>query len=507
MLPLSRQLIDTADLNPDRIAIESVGTNTSYGDLALMARQFASLISAQGISVGDRVLLCVENSIEYVVALYGCWIAGAIACPVNANARVREIVRVLDHAGASLLVADANNRQVRSYSGELQIPLLMIPRGNVRVSAGSLSWTVVKDQLPLAQVPLQMTSGAVILYTSGTTGNPKGVLLTHANLRANTDAIVEYLGIQESDRALAVLPFHYSYGNSVLLTHLAAAATIVIGPSMIYPQEVVNKVRESQITSLSGVPSMFAILLEKTDWSKNHGSLRYVAQAGGAMGIDLTKQLRAALGNKIALYIMYGQTEATARLSYLPPKYTDQKAGSVGMPIPGVELTIRDDSGQAQETGKVGTVWARGPNIMAGYWRNEEATALAIRDGWLNTGDTGYFDADGFLFLKGRSSEMIKTGAHRVSPEEIEEVACEVPGIDDAAAVGMPDPLLGQVIHLYVVGKKSEDTCQNLARHCREQLSTHKVPQYVHWLNELPRTLSGKLQRHKLRKGIDKEGT
>lgn len=507
MLPLSRQLIDTARRQPDRIAIESSGEKTSYGDLVSTAGRFASLLSAHGINVGDRVLLCVENSAEYVIALYGCWMAGAIACPVSSNAKLREIRRVLDHAEAGFAVADANNRQLRVSGGKLGIPLLMIPRGNAKPVDGCLSWDSVSNQPSFEPVPLTVHANAMILYTSGTTGSPKGVLLTHANLRANTDAILNYLNICKSDRALAVLPFHYSYGNSVLLTHLAMGATIVIGPSMIYPQEVINTLRNGQITGLSGVPSMFAILLDKTDWSENPGPLRYVTQAGGAMSMELTQQLRSILGSTIQLYIMYGQTEATARLSYLPPKLIDQKAGSVGIPIPGIEFNIRDDSGETLRTSEVGNVWARGPNIMAGYWRNEKATSLAIRDGWLNTGDTGYLDADGFLFLKGRSSEMIKTGAHRVSPEEIEEVAREVPGIDDAAAVGMPDPLLGQIIHLYVVGSESTDTFQTLTRHCREQLSAHKVPQHIQWLSELPRTASGKLQRHRLREGNDKEET
>jgi len=223
-----------------------------------------------------------------------------------------------------------------------------------------------------------------------------------------------------------------------------------------------------------------------------------VTQAGGAMGVELTRQLMSMLGAETRLYIMYGQTEATARLTFLPPEMLEQKLGSAGIPLPRVELKIVDDHDRELAARELGNVLARGANVMAGYWEDPIATATVLKDGWLHTGDRGYLDENGYLYLQGRSSEMIKTGAHRVNPEEVEEVACEVPGVTEAAAVGMPDELLGQVIHLYFSGENTEDTTKALLSYCREQLALHKVPKAFHWRGSLPRTASGKLQRYKL---------
>ena len=216
------------------------------------------------------------------------------------------------------------------------------------------------------------------------------------------------------------------------------------------------------------------------------------------MGRRLTARLRAALGPATQLFVMYGQTEATARLTWLPPDRLDEKAGSAGIPVDGVALRIVNQFGQPNPTGKPGEVLASGPNIMSRYWENPEATCAVLREGWLHTGDIGYLDRDGFLFIQGRASEMIKTGAYRVSPAEIEELVTAADCVEEAAACGVADAVLGQVIVLFVVGAESASCTREIAGLCRRALSSHKVPRRIVWRDALPKTLSGKVRKHVL---------
>jgi long-chain acyl-CoA synthetase len=226
-------------------------------------------------------------------------------------------------------------------------------------------------------------------------------------------------------------------------------------------------------------------------------SLRYVTQAGGPMPRPVVEKLREQLPH-VRVFLMYGQTEATARLTCLPPEDIDRKPGSVGVAVANVEIDIRQD-GHSVAPGSVGEIWARGPNVMAGYWNDPEATAEVLQDGWLRTRDLGYLDEDRYLFIVGRAAEMIKVGAFRVSPQEIEEVIVALDGVQDAAVVGIPDELLGQKIKAVVVSQPHVAlTVLAIKAHCRQHLATYKVPKVVEFAAELPRTSSGKIQRFKL---------
>jgi acyl-CoA synthetase (AMP-forming)/AMP-acid ligase II len=335
---------------------------------------------------------------------------------------------------------------------------------------------------------------AAIMYTSGTTGAPKGVALGHGNFAANTDAILDYLQLGPADRMVSVLPFHYAYGASLLHTHIAAVASLVLEPNLVFPHAVVDTIERSCATGFSGVPSTFALLLDRgVLQGRRLDSLRYVTQAGGAMSPAQAERLRRALPSA-RLFVMYGQTEATARLTYLPPEHLDARPGSVGRALRGVEIEIRGEEGRVLAPGHDGEVWVRGGNVMAGYWNDPVATAAVLRDGWLRTGDVGRVDADGYLYLAGRRSDIIKTGAHRVHPLEIEEALLELPWVAEVAVTGVDDPVLGQVIKAHVVASGAGDA--NAVRaHCRARLAPHKVPRLVEFVPSLPKTLSGKIHR------------
>jgi acyl-CoA synthetase (AMP-forming)/AMP-acid ligase II len=439
-------------------------------------------------------VLFLDNSIHYVVALYGCWYAGLIAVPVDSGAREREVERVIGHAQPSLILSSAGKRNAKSIAVENEIDFIdvtgtAIPDNSEHHSLGNEAQEYGDAD------GRTLTNGALLIYTSGTLAHPKGVLLSHDNIYENTASIVDYLELSSTDSAVVVLPFHYSYGNSVLHTHIFVGAKLIIGASMMYPQQVTNQLRASAATGFSGVPSTFSLLLSHSDFRKDPPPLRYITQAGGPMRGGLMKQLCQSMNTKTSLYIMYGQTEATARLTWLPPARIDEKIGSVGIPIRGVDIHVVNKDGGPAEVGQVGEVLARGPNIMQGYWNDSKDTKAVISAGWLHTGDLGFLDADGFLYLHGRASEMIKVGAHRISPAEIEEVILELEFVSEAAVCGIPEEVLGQAVVAFVVGQESAENTRRILAHCRRLLSLHKVPRSVEWVSSLPKTASGKLKK------------
>ncbi|MGE5420834.1 MAG: AMP-binding protein, partial [Chloroflexota bacterium] len=262
-------------------------------------------------------------------------------------------------------------------------------------------------------------SCAEIIFTSGSTGKPKGVMISHKNIVANTTSILEYLGLTSGDRMLVVLPFYYCYGLSLLHTHLRCGGSIVLNNSFMFLGTVINNLLKYECTGFAGVPSHFQILMRMSDTFRNTKLplLRYVTQAGGKLATVFIDEFRQSFP-ETRFFVMYGQTEATARLSYLPPELYEKKKGSMGRGIPGVELRVVNSEGEKVRPGETGEVIARGDNIMLGYYSDDESTRKSLRDGWLWTGDLGEVDEDGFIYLTARKNEIIKVRGKRLSPKE-----------------------------------------------------------------------------------------
>ena len=476
----------------------------------MRAARVAGSLREAGVRRGACVTLALDGCVEYLVAYYGVLMAGAAVVPVSPETRAKGLRRVLDHTESAALVAGGS---VVSRLADVQRP----PHGlrailSTGAPAEALPFPVElldfadaeRNGVPLFDAGLPGSALAAIHYTSGTSGPPKGVMLSHRNVVSNVRSIIDYLELSAQDRAAMVLPYHYVYGNSVLHTHLAVGGSIVHAGSTAFPMRVLEIVQDEGCTGLPGVPSTFAALLRACDPACfDLSGLRYLTQAGGAMSPTLVARVRAALP-RARLFLMYGQTEASARLCYLPPDDLDRKPGSVGLPVRGVAVSVVDPDGRPVRPGTLGEIIAVGPNVMMGYLAEPDATRRTLRGGALHTGDMGYLDREGYLYVSGRHSEMISSGGHRIGPQEIEEVIDTLSGVDECAVVGVEDELLGQRVVAAVVprdGARLE--ARSIQRACLAALPRYKVPSEVVFVPELPRSERGKLLRTAVREWLE----
>jgi acyl-CoA synthetase (AMP-forming)/AMP-acid ligase II len=337
---------------------------------------------------------------------------------------------------------------------------------------------------------------AEIIFTSGSTGKPKGVMLSHKNLVANTSSILSYLNLNQEDRMLVVLPFYYCFGLSLLHIHLRSGGSIVLNNSFIFLGKIIRDLLDYKCTGFAGVPSHFQILLRKSDSFKKTAfpALRYVTQAGGGLATTFIDEFRESFP-EVKFYVMYGQTEATARLSYLPPEMYEKKKGSIGKGIPGVELRVVNEQGENVKPGETGEIIAHGENIMIGYYPETDSNQSLVVDNWLFTGDLGTIDVDGFIYLTARKKEIIKVGGKRISPKEIESVIVAVPGVIDCVIEGIVDDLIGESIKATVVINNLENQDQILElikQQCINHLAIHKVPRVIEFRTHFSISSSGK---------------
>lgn len=504
-----------AEERPDAPAVATPSLRLTYGDLASRVEALAAQLWQAGVRAGGRVLVALPNTPAAVVASLAVQRLGAAAVEVNREWAPEVLSAIVAQTGvrdAFVLGRDARAWGQVCASGRLERLWVVhggpLPQALV-AALGPVGAAWLKEDGRLDEslgtapaapaVPLDPGAPALILFTSGSTGVPRGVIQTHRNVDANTRSIVRYLGLTAADRASLILPLYYCYGRSVLQTHLLVGGSVFLDSRFAFPRVVMEAVGTEECTGFVGVPLTYEILRRQVDVSTiPRPRLRYLTQAGGAMAPETIDWVRAAF-EPAELYVMYGQTEATARLAYLPPAQAVAKRGSFGIAIPGVELRVVDDSGRELAHGEVGNLVARGDNVTAGYLDAPEETAAILHDGWLWTGDLAARDADGYFFHRGRSREILKIGGQRVSPIEIEQVVAEHPDVLEAAVVGVEDALKGEVPIAFVVPRPgSTPDAGSLAAFCRARMSAYRVPVDFRRVEALPRNEAGKLMRAEL---------
>lgn len=512
---LERLASNALELTEKIAIVNDNGDQVSYSELWREVNIVSSFIQIKGYR-GSHIGLLSENSSDYIAAYYGIWHSKNVVIAFNVELSLEELVTQMKHAEISILFVDQNYKALEKLTERLEkesTTVVVIQEMIERDQVGILETDNVQQEklqsISSNSSALNQNTDqlAAIIYTSGTTGQAKGVMLSENNLFYNTQAICKALPIDTNDKVLCVLPFYYSYGNSVLHTHIFKGATIVLQNSLMYPAVLIEKLINEKATSFSGVPSTYYLLLSRVKLETyQFPHLRYCTQAGGAMIPEKINLFRRVMDD-IDFYVMYGQTEASARITCLPSSDLEVKAGSVGLPLEDIALKIlpMQDITELNEDGKnkVGQVAIKGQNVMQGYWRDGKVTQEVIQDGWLKTGDIGYLDDDGYLFLEGRYSDMIKSGAHRISALQIEKVLIEHEAVLEAAVVGLEDEILGEKIAGFVVladkvEQEQKEIQRSLMKHCNLHIAKYKIPKAFYFLEQLPKTASGKVKKHLL---------
>lgn len=464
----------SAERFPGKEALICEGRRLTYAEMDSLANRFAHALRARGLRPGDRVAIHLENSVEAVAAIFGVLKAGGVFLPIHPEVKAGKLEYILRDCGARILID-------RDLSAGFP---------GTRLEEGDGS------DLDLCG----------ILYTSGSTGTPRGVMLTHRNVAAASGSIIEYLENTADDVVLDVLPLSFDYGLYNVLMPFRFGGTVVLEKSFLYPYQLIGLLKKERVTGLPLVPAIAALFLRlRSVEGYDLPHLRYITSTGQALPPGHVARLREVFP-QAKLYSMYGLTECK-RVSYLPPEELDGRPASVGRAMPGTEAWIVDEHGErVTRAGPVGELVVRGPHVMRGYWNLPAETARVLRPGpdpgerVLHTGDLFRMDEEGFLYFVARGDDLIKTAGERVSPKEVESVIHALDGVAEAAACGVPDEILGQAVKVVVTLREGAGlTVADVLDHCKRHLEKHMVPRHVEIRGELPRTATGKIARRELR--------
>jgi long-chain acyl-CoA synthetase len=471
-------LLSAAGRDPQAPAIRFGSEQISHEELDGRIAGMAALLRDRGVAAGDRVGLLLANVPEFAIAYYAILQAGAIAVPISTLLTPAEASFCLDDAEARLALV-STGAPGRSPGRET----LEIPRGLPGPARG--------QDTPAEIVPRGGEDTAVIIYTSGTTGRPKGAQLTHRNLARNAAAIIESTPISRSTVALGALPLSHSFGQTWMLGATLRSGGCVSLLERFEAQRALETIAEHGVTFFAGVPTMFAQLAE-AQASIGKGRLTLCVSGGAALAPELMRRFEDRFGCEVREG--YGLSETSPLVSLNPPG-EGRRPGSVGLPIPGVELKILDADEAPLAAGLVGEILVRGHNIMKGYWRRPEETAEAITaDGWFRTGDLGYLDEDGYLFISGRKKELIIRGGYNVYPREVEDALLEHPAVAEAAVIPLPHPTLGEEVGAAIrLHDGASSTPDELSEHARERLAAYKYPRSIWLVERLPTGPTGKV--------------
>jgi long-chain acyl-CoA synthetase len=488
---LACNLIATAQRTPERTAIMLDATRMSYAELDEATARLAGFLRARGIGPGDRVGLMLPNVPEFAIVYYGILRVGAVVVPMNVQFKQREVAYYLDDSGARIVFAWAGCEPAESGAREVGAECVVLePGGLARKLATSAP----------APRPAQCDGRdtAVILYTSGTTGKPKGALLTHANLGGNAAVACGLFGLNEESVFLGVLPLFHSFGQTCALNATVAAGATLTLVSRFEPAKVLGVIERDRVSIFAGVPTMYGALLNHRERARfNVGSLRLCVSGGAALPVEMLHAFEAAFG--CVILEGYGLSE-TSPIASFNSRDRERKAGSIGQPVDGVEMKIVNPQGEDVPQGEVGEILIRGHNVMKGYWQRLDATAEAITpDGWFHSGDLGRMDDEGYFYIVDRKKDMIIRGGFNVYPREIEEVLYQHPAVREAAVVAIPHPLLGEEVGAAIVTVAGAATSpEEIKQFVKEQVAGYKYPRHIWFVDELPKTATGKILKRSI---------
>ena len=508
---------------PDKEALVFGEERWTYKSIEEYSSCFGDVLLNIGVKSHDRVVIFMDNCPEIVIALFGVLKARGTFVILNGSMKAGKLAYIMRDSGAEVLIthtgkagvvldalSDVPHRCRVIWSGD---PGRIPGKSSSRHMAWSTIFeaperTGIRDRSGSSPGDSRCcidTDLASLVYTSGSTGEPKGVMSSHYNMVSAARSIIQYLENTSDDIILNVLPLAFDYGIYQIMMAFMFGGTVVLEKSFLYPNKVLDLIQKENITGFPIVPTIAALLLRMQNLSNfDFSSLRYITNTAAALPVDHIHKLRALFPH-VKLYSMFGLTECK-RVSYLPPEELDRRPLSVGKAIPNCEVFIVDGDGREVPPGEVGELVVRGANVMCGYWNAPELTARTFRNGsrsgerLLHSGDFFRKDEEGFLYFVARKDEMIKSKGERVSPKEVENVLCGLKGIVEAAVIGVADEVLGQAIKAFVsCDPEARLTEKDILKHCTNHLEAFMIPKYVRFLPELPRTSNGKVDKRLLR--------
>jgi long-chain acyl-CoA synthetase len=518
MMNLTKQLHLTASLLPHKEAYYFAEQSTTYQQLDAAVTKFASGLEKMGVKKGDHIALLLGNSPYFVIGMYGALRLGATVIPINPIYTADEISYIIQNGDVKVVVAldmllpliERIHPLLSSVQQYILCETAIEKDENQSLETLSVypklkSFTSVLSggQLDFCEPELTDDDVAIILYTSGTTGKPKGAMLTHKNLYSNAKDVSDYLKMSESDQVITVLPMFHVFCLTVALNApLMNGATMLI-VAKFSPADIFVLAKKYKATVFAGVPTMYNFLLQTPNTNpEDLQSLRLCISGGASMPVALLKNFEQKFN--VAISEGYGLSEASP-VTCFNPLDRPRKPGSIGTSIVNVENKVVNELGQEVPAGEVGELIVRGPNVMKGYYKLPEDTEFAIRNGWLYTGDLATMDEEGYFYIVDRKKDMIIVGGYNVYPREVEEVLYNHPEIVEVAVLGVPDPNLGEAVNCYVVSKNPDLTEADLIAYCSEHLAKYKIPSSIHFLVELPKNTTGKILRRALKAKVLEE--
>src|SRR6056297_1526885 len=515
----------SAARHPDKTALVNGETRLSYAAFDAACDRLAASLVAAGLKPGDRVLVFMDNCWEAAVAIYAVSRAGGVFSPINPSTKADKLAFIIDNCRARAVITLDRLAKVAGAA------LAQAPGPGMMVIAGPRADAAISETMPDGVAAQSFTQAlapgeeagtlpqnndsdladsdlAMLVYTSGSTGQPKGVMMAHQNIDAASASITTYLRNTPDDIILNVLPIAFDYGLYQLIMAVRMGATLVLEKSFAFPQAIFDLMRRERVTGLPLVPTMAAMILQMKNLEPGFlPDLRYLTNTAAALPPAHIARLRALLPG-VSLYSMYGLTECK-RCTWLPPEDLDAKPGSVGIAIPGTRAFVVDDDGNELPAGAIGELAIAGPHVMLGYWENPQASAACLRPGTqpgeriLMTGDLFRADADGYLYFVGRKDDIIKSRGEKVAPKEVETVLHACPGVAEAVVVGTRDPVLGQAVTALVVRSDTTVKERDVIRHCAANLEDFMVPRRIVFRDSLPRTDTGKISRRLAAQTLD----
>lgn len=481
--------------NNQKIAIKQGEKECTYTNWYNSSMSLSEKLNKFSEKNSNNIAVFLPNSISYAIAYFAILFSKKVIVPIDVQCKGPEIASILEYCETDIIITSMCYRDFLIESllpYKYKVLIIFVDQYACEIANDTNTFFAKSGAIDNTGNEEDV---AILLHTSGTTSNPKRVMLTHRNLISNIESNIQSLKLTEADKCLIAMPMYFGYCNTAqFLTHLYLGASIVILDGMFFPKTFFFTVQNEQITDFTGVPSMLLTLLKYRYASKyDISSLRYICFGGGKMPEGQLREL-IQLFSSVGFVQTYGQTEASPRITALLSKDALRKIGSVGTPIPNVRVKVVDEMGNQLSANAIGEVIVQGKNIMKGYFKQEKITKNTIIDGWLHTGDLGYHDEDGYLYLTGRKKNMIISGGINIYPEEIEEVLMSHPNVCDVCVFAENHLMLGEVPAAKIVLRNSNTNC-DLRTFCIERLAIYKVPVKFELVDNLEKTYNGKIKR------------